>query len=92
MPYAVWRVAHMTHTSRIDRDERRQGMASTAESDDVRVLRRWVDAGGIVRIVARHADEVTVALLTCTAGEEAERLSSSDPAVAQWLAAHPEAQ
>jgi hypothetical protein len=53
--------------------------------DQVGVLRRWVDAGGLLRVLSQGSGAVTVALLTCTAGEEADRLTSADPAVAEWL-------
>ena len=46
-------------------------------------LERWHEAGGVWRVCDRGADRVTVALLRCDAGEEVDRLSSSDPV---WLA------
>jgi hypothetical protein len=71
-------------------------MAESGKGDDgigpdVRVLQRWVDAGGLVRVVGRHADGVTVSMLSCTAGEEVDRLTSTDPAVPRWLATHAQA-
>jgi hypothetical protein len=47
--------------------------------DPVERLRRWEDSGAVWRVIARTETEVVVALLTCTAGEEVGRLSSSDP-------------
>jgi hypothetical protein len=65
-------------------------MAAGDEHDGVRVLQRWVDAGGVVRVIDRHTGGVTVALMTCTAGEEVDRFTSTDPAVSRWLATHAE--
>lgn len=50
------------------------------------VLRRWEDSGGTWRVVATHGDELTISLRTCTAGEEADRLVSADPAVLAYVA------
>jgi hypothetical protein len=36
-------------------------------------------------VVARHGDTVEVSLLTCTGGEEVDRLVSADPAVLAYL-------
>jgi hypothetical protein len=55
-------------------------------ADDIRILQRWVDSGGVLRVVARHDDTVTVAMMTCTAGEEADRLTTTEPEVHKWLA------
>ena len=48
-------------------------------------LRRWQDAGGRWRVLARTSDAVIVALLTCDAGEEVNRLSGSGPALLAFL-------
>ncbi len=42
-------------------------------------LRRWEDSGGTWRIVAGNGDAVDVALLTCDAGEEMDRIRSREP-------------
>jgi len=55
-------------------------------ADDIRILQRWVDSGGVLRVVARQDDTVTVAMMTCTAGEEADRLTTAEPEVREWLA------
>jgi hypothetical protein len=47
--------------------------------DPVDMLQRWEDAGAIWRVVSRDTHRVEVALLTCTGGEEVDRLHSSDP-------------
>ena len=56
-------------------------------ADDLRVLQRWVDSGGVLRVVGDLGDAVTVAMMTCTAGEEADRLTTTNPDVRAWLAA-----
>ena len=55
-------------------------------ADELRVLQRWVDSGGVLRVVGHLGDTVTVAMLTCTAGEEADRLTTDSPRVREWLA------
>jgi hypothetical protein len=49
----------------------------------IEVLVRWQDAGAVWRVVDRHEDQVSVALLRCDGGEEVDRLTSGDAA---WLA------
>lgn len=61
------------------------GPAARGE-DDVFRLRRWEDAGGTWRVVARHPDWAAVALLRCDAGEEVERLTSRDAELIAYLA------
>ncbi|MGV1036320.1 MAG: hypothetical protein ACOYD0_04750 [Candidatus Nanopelagicales bacterium] len=39
-------------------------------------LQRWEDAGGTWRILARDRRSVTVSLLRCDGGEEADRFTS----------------
>jgi hypothetical protein len=48
-------------------------------------LRRWQDAGGRWRVLARTSDAVIVALLTCDTGEEVDRLSGTGPALLAFL-------
>ncbi len=43
------------------------------------------DAGGVWRVVSRSAGRVDVALLRCDAGEEMQRLSSSDQRVPDFI-------
>ena len=50
-------------------------------SDALERLRRWEQSGATWRIVVRTPDAVEIALLTCDAGEEVDRLRTSDPAV-----------
>ncbi len=51
------------------------------DSPDTARWRRWVDHGGDYRVLGRSGDVVTVSLLTCTGGEEMERIVSSEPAL-----------
>jgi hypothetical protein len=60
--------------------------AISGMADDLRILQRWVDSGGVLRVVNRLDDAVTVAMMTCTAGEEADRLTTTNPDVREWLA------
>jgi hypothetical protein len=48
-------------------------------TSDVSRLQRWEDSGATWRVVARSADGLVVALLTCDLGEEVGRLVSADP-------------
>jgi hypothetical protein len=50
-------------------------------SDLVAQLRRWEESGATWRVVVRTPGAVELALLTCDAGEEVDRVRSSDPAV-----------
>ena len=50
-------------------------------SDALAHLRRWEESGATWRVVVRTPESVELALLTCDAGEEVDRLRSSDPAV-----------
>jgi hypothetical protein len=54
--------------------------------DPVEVLRRWEGSGGIWRVVRRTPIELEIVLLTCNAGEEMGRVTSSDPALAVFVA------
>lgn len=51
-------------------------------------LQRWVDSGGYFAVESRRGSELTIALLTCSGGEEMGRIVSADPAVAAWCAAN----
>jgi hypothetical protein len=50
-------------------------------ADELDRLRRWEESGAPWKVVARTADGVVVALLTCDLGEEVDRLESADPAL-----------
>jgi hypothetical protein len=52
----------------------------------VEVLRRWEGSGGIWRVVRRTPSGLEIVLLTCSGGEEMGRLTSSDPALAVFVA------
>jgi hypothetical protein len=62
------------------------GPAAEERADDqVDVLRRWEAAGALWRVVRRSPGHVEVALLTCDAGEEMDRLTSEDPEVLAYV-------
>jgi hypothetical protein len=55
------------------------------DQDFVALLRRWEDAGGLWRVLARDAGGVTVGLYRCDGGEETDRFTATDPDLAQFL-------
>jgi hypothetical protein len=59
----------------------------TYEEPPVTRLRRWEDAGAAWKVIARSPGSVVVALLTCDAGEEVDRLHSADPALLTYIGA-----
>ncbi|MFZ2512616.1 MAG: hypothetical protein WAW85_16165 [Gordonia sp. (in: high G+C Gram-positive bacteria)] len=61
-------------------------MSENVACDAVERLQRWADSGAYFAIVSRHRDQLTLALLTCSGGEEMGRITSADPAVAAWCA------
>ncbi len=52
----------------------------------VEKLRRWEESGAVWRVRSRTGATVVVALLTCSAGEEVDRLTSSDPDLLAFVA------
>lgn len=63
-----------------DPDDRADSSSSAVE-----VLQRWEDSGGVWRVVSRSGGRTEVSLLTCDAGEEMDRLTSSDPALRDFV-------
>ena len=57
----------------------------TDEESPVARLRRWEDSGAAWKVIARSPESVVVALLTCDAGEEVDRLHSGDPALLTYI-------
>ncbi len=57
-----------------------------AAEQPLAVVRRWEDSGGLWRVLTRSGSGVQVALLTCDAGEEMARVTSSDPDLLSYLA------
>jgi hypothetical protein len=49
------------------------------EREPVEVLRRWEASGAVWEVLAESGQEITIALLTCDAGEEMGRVRSADP-------------
>ena len=60
-------------------------------SDALARLRRWEESGAIWRVLVRTPEAVEIALLTCDAGEEVDRLRTADPAVLDHVAAREDA-
>ena len=60
-------------------------------SDALARLRRWEESGATWRVLVRTPDSVEVALLTCDAGEEVDRLRSTDRDVLDHVDARAEA-
>ena len=56
-------------------------------SDALARLRRWEESGATWRVLVRTPDSVEIALLTCDAGEEVDRLRTTDRAVLDHVAA-----
>ncbi len=52
---------------------------SRAASGALDTVRRWEESGATWRVLSRTPAGVVVALLTCDAGEEVDRISSADP-------------
>ncbi len=63
-------------------------MSETSIPEDeppVELLRRWESFGGSWRLAARTGDELILSLCRCDGGEEVQRLSSADPALASYI-------
>jgi hypothetical protein len=54
-------------------------------SEALERLRRWEDSGATWRVLVRAPDSVEIALLSCDAGEEMDRLRTADPAVLEHV-------
>ena len=52
---------------------------------DVDRVRRWEDSGGRWQVLAQRDHAVTVSLCRCDGGEEADRLTSTDPDLLAFL-------
>jgi hypothetical protein len=53
--------------------------------DPVAAVRRWLSAGGRLRVVSHTDTHVELALLTCDLGEEVGRVASDDPALLHYI-------
>ena len=47
-------------------------------TESVSRLLRWELQGGVWRVLGRDAEQVTIGLFTCDAGEEMDRFTSAD--------------
>jgi hypothetical protein len=52
---------------------------------EVEVLWRWERSGAVWRVLGRSAESLSVGLFTCDGGELVDRLSTSDPAVLEYV-------
>jgi hypothetical protein len=48
-------------------------------------LRRWEESGATWRVIVRTDQDVEIALLTCDAGEEMDRLRSADAELLDYV-------
>lgn len=53
--------------------------------DTVAALERWVTSGGIWVVHSRTPTRLTLGLLTCDGGTEADRIVTSSPAVLEHV-------
>ena len=60
-------------------------MGGSADRDFVAELRRWEDSGADWQVVARTQRGVTIALMRCDGGEEADRFTTNDPKVLELV-------
>lgn len=54
-------------------------------ADALADLRRWEDAGGTWQLLSRTTQGAVISLRRCDGGEEADRISSDDPALLAFL-------
>lgn len=60
-------------------------MDENGSSDEINKLERWTLSGAQWRVVQRTTERVTIAMITCTGGEEVDRFTSSDAVLLAWL-------
>jgi hypothetical protein len=48
-------------------------------------LRRWEESGATWRVIVRTGEDVEIALLSCDAGEEMDRLRSADAELLEYV-------
>lgn len=58
---------------------------SEDDRDFVAELRRWEDSGAVWEVVARTNRGLTIALVRCDGGEEADRFTSDDPLLLRFV-------
>lgn len=60
-------------------------MTSHGSDSVLQALRRWERSGGVWRVQSRSPGRVHVVMLTCDAGEEMDRITSTDPEVLEFI-------
>jgi hypothetical protein len=55
------------------------------DRDPVADLVRWQESGATWRVVGQSARGITIALLRCDGGEEADRFTSDDPRLREFV-------
>lgn len=60
-------------------------MAENGADGAVEVLWRWERSGAVWRVLGRSGESLSVGLFTCDGGELVDRLSTSDPAVIEYV-------
>ncbi len=78
------RFDQQTYNREVQNRDNRVGTESPVE-----VLTRWEETGAVWRVVHQTPERAVIALLTCTAGEEVDRLESSDPALLAFVETKP---
>lgn len=56
-------------------------------ADPVETLRRWTGSGAIWRVLGRGPAGLTIGLFDCAGGQEVDRFTSADPALARFVGA-----
>jgi anti-sigma factor ChrR (cupin superfamily) len=82
---AAWARSAADTIERGDGDVPEEALTPTLIDGPVLKLLRWQESGAVWRVVSSTDSDVVVSLLTCTAGEEVERVRSADPALRAFL-------
>jgi len=66
--------------------------SSPAEEGPIELLQRWQRFGATWQVIDRTDTCVTISLCRCDGGEEAQRFSSADPELIEWLGARTDSE
>jgi hypothetical protein len=61
------------------------GRLGQVPNPSIETLQRWTAAGGLWRVQSRGPAGLVVSLLRCDGGEEVDRVSSDDRALADYI-------